>query len=258
MRHTENDSSPRSTGPAGSQFEAKVGTHYSLALLATTEPLGLPGAIVDRLEFQRASQGHPLDDVIVWGKTSQGEERCLEIQVKRSIAFTEKDADFRSVVDRIVRARTNAPNRRFVVAIERTTGVIENGVQEALELSQQTIDAASFLRLLETPGRGNNDMRAFVAAFRALLAENDETGEEVLYGTLRSFSVLTFDYARPNSMVEYHDRLRARNLSSEKGCDDLYDSLFGLVLRADAIGGEFNRVESFDVMPCLSPPPLYW
>ncbi|MBU0662958.1 MAG: hypothetical protein KJ990_00280 [Proteobacteria bacterium] len=159
------------------------------------------------------------------------------------MAFTENDANFQSVVDGIVRARKIEPDRRFAVAIERTTGVIENGVQEALELAQQTIDAASFLKLLETPGRSNKDMRSFVAAFRSLLAAKDETGDDVLYDILRSFSVLTFDYARPNSMAEHHDRLRARHLASEKSGADLYDSLFGLVLRANAIGGELNREE---------------
>lgn len=243
MSPAEKDSSPRSTGPAGGQFETKVGTHYALALLANTEPLGLPGAVVDRLEFQRGGQGHPLDDVIVRGVTPQGENRCLEVQIKRSMAFTENDANFQSVVDGIVRAREIEPDRRFAVAIERTTGVIENGVQEVLELAQQTIDAASFLKLLETPGRSNKDMRAFVAAFRALLEAKDETGDDVLYDILRSFSVLTFDYARPNSMAEHHDRLRARHLAFEKSGGDLYDSLFGLVLRADAIGGELNRDE---------------
>lgn len=243
MRPAEKDSSPRSTGPAGGQFETKVGTHYALALLANTEPLGLPGAVVDRLEFQRGGQGHPLDDVIVRGATPQGEDRCLEVQAKRSMAFTENDANFQSVVDGIIRARKIEPDRRFAVAIERTTGVIENGVQEVLELAQQTIDVASFLKLLGTPGRSNKDMRAFVAAFRALLASKDETGDDVLYDILRSFSVLTFDYARPNSIAEHHDRLRARYLASEKSGADLYDSLFGLVLRADAIGGELNRDE---------------
>ena len=52
------ESSPRATGPAGPQFETKVGTHYALALLASTEPFGLPGVMVDRLEFQRGGQAH--------------------------------------------------------------------------------------------------------------------------------------------------------------------------------------------------------
>lgn len=237
------DYSPRAKAPSGPQFEAKVGTHYALALLANTEPFGLPGAIVDRLEFQRAGQGHPLDDVIVRGKTPQGQDRCLEVQVKRSMAFTKKDTDFASVVAAIVRARKVEPGRRFAVAIERTTGAIENGVQEALELAQQTIDVASFLKLLETPGRSNKDMRAFVAAFKLHLAASGEAGDDVLYDVLRSFSVLTFDYARPNSIAEHHDRFRARQLASDNGGPDSYDGLFGLVLRADAIGGELNRSE---------------
>lgn len=237
------DSSPRSTGPAGGQFEAKVGTHYALALLASTEPFGLPGAIVDRLEFQRGGKDHPLDDVIVRCKTPEGEDRCLEVQVKRSMAFTENDANFASIVDAIVRARKIEPNRRFAVAIERTTGAIDNGVQEALELAQQTIDVASFLKLLETPGRSNKDMRAFVTAFKVHLNTSGETGDDALYDMLRSFSVLTFDYARPNSIAEQHDRFRARQLTSANGGPDPYDGLFGLVLRADATGGELDRSE---------------
>jgi len=159
------------------------------------------------------------------------------------MAFTESDANFASIVDGIVKARKIEPDRRFAVAIERTTGAIDNGVQEALELAQQTIDVASFLKLLETPGRSNKDMRAFVAAFRVHLAASGETGDDVLYDVLRSFSVLTFDYARPNSIAEHHDRFRARQLAAGNGGSDPYDGMFGLVLRADAIGGELNRIE---------------
>lgn len=36
-----------------------------LSMLVGGEPLGLPGTVVDSVEFQRASEGHPLDDVIV-------------------------------------------------------------------------------------------------------------------------------------------------------------------------------------------------
>lgn len=181
--------------------------------------------------------------MIVHGTTAEGEDRCLEVQVKRAMAFTEHDANFASIVDGIVRARKIEPDRRFAVAIERTTGAIDNGVQEALELAQQTINVASFLKLLETPGRSNKDMRSFVAAFKVHLAASGEAGDDVLYDVLRSFSVLTFDYARPNSIAEHHDRFRARQLASDNGGLDPYDGLFGLVLRADAIGGEVNRSE---------------
>jgi len=235
------DVSPRATGPAGAQFEAKVGTHYALALLSDTEPFGLPGAIVKRIEFQRDGLNHPLDDVIVKGVTRLGEHRCLEVQAKRSIKFTESDDNFSSVVEKIVEARKIDPSRRFAVAIERTTGTIENGVQEALELAQQTVDATSFLKLLEVEGRYNGYMRNFVGAMRTHLEACGVTDDNSLYDILRSFSVLTFDYARPNSIAEHHDRLRARQLTSSKSGADPYDPLFGLVQRADAIGGELSR-----------------
>lgn len=159
------------------------------------------------------------------------------------MAFTESDANFASIVDGIVRARKIDSDRRFAVAIERTTGAIDNGAQEALELAQQTINVASFLTLLDTPGRSNKDMRAFVAAFRVHLAASGEAGDDVLYDVLRSFSILTFDYVRPNSIAEHHDRFRAWQLAANKGGPDPYDGLFGIVLRADAIGGELNRSE---------------
>ncbi len=96
------DTSPRATGPAGAQFEAKVATHFALAVLAKTEAFGLPGTIVERIEFQRRAQGYPLDDIIIKGKTGSGEERCLEIQARRSIAFTEGNKEFAGIVKDIV------------------------------------------------------------------------------------------------------------------------------------------------------------
>jgi hypothetical protein len=168
------------------------------------------------------------------------------------MAFTERDANFASIVDGIVRARKIETGRRFAVAIERTTSVIDNGVQEALELAQQTIDVASFLKLLNTPGRSNKDMRAFVAAFRTHLAAAGETADDTLYQILRSFSVLTFDYARPHSTAEHYDRLRAQQLTSENGGPDPYDGLFGLVLRADAIGGELDWSELIRKLSAVS------
>ena len=77
-----NISSPASSGPTGSHFEGEVGAHYLLSLLTGTEPRGLPGTVIDRVEFQRAAEGHPLDDVIVHAHDAHGASAVLEIQVK--------------------------------------------------------------------------------------------------------------------------------------------------------------------------------
>jgi len=235
------DTSPRASGPAGGQFEALVATHYALALLAQTEPFGLPGATVERIEFQRGGQGHPLDDIIVKGVTAGGETRCLEVQAKRSMAFTVGDENFAAVVKAIVEARRADKSRKFAAAVERTTGAIENGVQEALELARLTVDATAFFTLLNTKGRSNDAMRRFVAAFGKHLNENGEPGDETLFAVLRSFSVLTFDYARPNSIAEHYDRMRAQQVAAPSQSSNPYDVLFSLVLRTDAIGGDIDR-----------------
>src|SRR5438128_8593034 len=95
--------SPTATGPAGSLFEGQVGAHCVLALLAG-EPRGLPGVMVDRVEFQRAAEGRPLDDVVVHGHDSIGAAVTLEIQVKREITFAPKDEVFKDVVGQIAKA----------------------------------------------------------------------------------------------------------------------------------------------------------
>ncbi|UXN58101.1 hypothetical protein [Phyllobacterium zundukense] len=235
------DTSPRAAGPAGPQFEAKVATHYALAVLAQTEAFGLPGAIVDRLEFQRSGLGHPLDDIIIKATTRTGVQCCLEVQAKRSMAFTEGDSNFAAVVAGIVEGRKRDASRRFAVALERTSGPIESGVQEVLELSRHATDAQSFLTLLKTPGRGNQDMRRFVVALEKHLGNHGCGSDEIIFEVLNSFSVLVFDYARPNSIAEHHDRTRAQQLTSGAKQANLYDVLFGLILRSDAIGGETNR-----------------
>lgn len=242
------DTSPRAAGPSGSQFEAKVATHYALAVLARTEAFGLPGATVDRLEFQRRGQGHPLDDIIVTGTTIAGERRCLEVQAKRSMSFTEADGNFLSIVAGIVDGRRADPARRFAVAIERTSGPIENGVQEVLELARHSTNSDGFLTLLNTPGRSNSDMRRFAGALKNVLARNGSTEDAAVFDVARAFSVLVFDYARPNSIAEHHDRGRARHLASATSQGDPYDVLFGLVLRSDAIGGEIDRAQLIEAL----------
>src|SRR5579864_6611180 len=98
-----NSVSPASSGPAGPHFEGQVGAFYLLSLLARAEPRGLPGTTIDRVEFQRAAEGHPLDDVIVHAHDAHGKPALLEIQVKRSMTFAPSDLVFREVVGQIAK-----------------------------------------------------------------------------------------------------------------------------------------------------------
>ena len=111
--------SPASSGPAGPHFEAQVGAAYLLALLTAGEPRGLPGMVIDRIELQRASEGRPLDDVIVHAHDGSGATAVLEIQVKREIVFSPADKVFRDVVQQIAAAarRPDFLTSRYELAV---------------------------------------------------------------------------------------------------------------------------------------------
>jgi len=83
-------------------------------------------------------------------------------------------------------------------------------------------------------------MRRFVAALKTRLATLGCRTDDDVFEVLKFLSVV-FDYARPNSIAEHHDRMRAKQLATGTNRDSLYDVLFGLILRSDAIGGETSR-----------------
>jgi hypothetical protein len=93
--------SPAATGPLGAHFESKVAAFYLLAMLLDAEPRGLPGTRINKIQFQGAGDGFPLDDVIVHATSFTGDVALLEIQVKHKITFSPGDAVFEKIVGQI-------------------------------------------------------------------------------------------------------------------------------------------------------------
>ena len=56
-------------------------------MLVGAEPRGLPGTTINKIALQRAAEGSPLDDVIVYADDAQGNRAKLEIQVKKGLTF---------------------------------------------------------------------------------------------------------------------------------------------------------------------------
>jgi hypothetical protein len=240
-----NGSSPRASGPSGAGFEVSVAVHYALVLLGAGEARGLPGASVQSIEFQRGAFGHPFDDIVVRAQGVGGEQRVLDVQVKRSLTFTASDTAFAAVALQIVKSfsEPDALDRVFAVAIERTTTRIEEGVQEVLDLARSVPDADEFYRLATAPGRSNKAMRDFVKAFGDKLAECDASFcRNQVFDVLRRFHVLVFDFERPGSQAEQWDKERARHLQARATSGGgLYNALFRLLLNLDAAGGATDR-----------------
>jgi hypothetical protein len=206
--------SPASSGPAGGYFEGQVGAFYLLSLLAHAEPRGLPGMTIDRVEFQRAAEGHPLDDVVVHGHDAQGKPTVLEIQVKRSMTFAPSDTVFRNVVGQIARVvgKPELWNTRYdlAIAVFRTSQKIDGAYQDVLAWARQLGDAATFMDRIDRPGSANEDMRGFVRTFRSHLREAGAAhDDEIVWGLLRRLQILVFDYTAPGSISDELAKERA-------------------------------------------------
>lgn len=231
-------SSPAATGPAGSHFEGQVGASYLLALLTGSEPRGLPGTTIDSIQFQRASEGRPLDDVIVHAHDGSGNPATLEIQVKRTITFAPTDDVFRGVVSQIAKAsqRTDFLSSRYELAIAtaRRSRKIDGAYQDVLTWARQLGNAATFFTCIDRPGSANEDMRTFVRTFRAHLHETGAPNDdESVWLLLQRLQILVFDFTAQGSDSEQLAKERAvRALHQDDGvrAASLWSTLTDLII----------------------------
>lgn len=117
-------------------------------MLAGAEPRGLPGTTINRVEFQRAAEGHPLDDVIVHAHDADGKSAVLEIQVKRSITFAPTDDTFKKVVHQIVETSCLpdfwTTRTEMAIATSKTSWKIDGPYQDVLRWAREIGSAAVF------------------------------------------------------------------------------------------------------------------
>ena len=238
--------SPASSGPAGALFESQVGAYYLLSLLSSSEPRGLPGTSIVRIELQRADEGRYLDDIIIHAQSPQGATAVLEIQVKRSISFAPSDPVFKAVVDQIARAmqRPDFWNSRYelAVATAKTSQKIDGAYQEVLAWARQLGNAETFHARLQRSGSASDGMRAFVSTFRNHLnASGAAADDETVWNLLRRFQILVFDFTAPGSASEELAKERAAHtLHADDAvrADELWGCLQTLSLEIAASGGD--------------------
>ena len=130
----EGGSSPASRGGAGVYIEGELGAYYLLAMLAGTEARGMPGVKLVRVRFQGADHGYAMDDLILEGAGSAGDS-LLEIQSKRDISFSRKDATFAEVAAQIAHGQLrNVPvdRHQLAVATQRQSKSISGPYQDVL------------------------------------------------------------------------------------------------------------------------------
>lgn len=244
-------SSPASSGPAGSLFEGQVGAYYLLSILTGTDPRGLPGTTIDRVEFQRAAEGRSLDDVIVHARDINGNPAVLEIQVKRNITFSPRDQVFHKVVNQIAETsrRTDFWTTRYELAIAtaKTSQKIERAYQEVLTWARQIGDAATFMAQIARPGSANQDMRTFVHTFTSHLQDAGVIADdEMVWKLLRKLQIHIYDFTAQGSVAEElmkERAVRALHPDQKIQAGDLWDALISLALAIAANAGDRDRSE---------------
>jgi hypothetical protein len=238
--------STAATGPGGSHFEGQVGAHYLLSMLVGAEPRGLPGTTIERIEFQRAAEGKPLDDVIVHARDQAGCPAEMEIQVKRGITFAPTDPVFKAVVQQVAEASKQLgfweARHELAIATAKSSRKIDGAYQDVLKLAREVSSHETFTARIARGGAANNDMRSFVQTFRSHLRAADcPHDDEGVWQLLRRVRILPFDYASPGSASEELARERAvRALHPDESAKatSLWTHLTDLSMRIAIAGGD--------------------
>ena len=208
-----------------------------------------PGTRIDRVKFQRGTEGHPLDDIVICAHDSDGHPAILEIQVKRSLQFTSSDQQFLKVVAQIAKASQQPGffERRYelAVAIGRASLAVQGAYQYVRTWARQMGSVESFIARIERPYSANRDMRNFVNAFRTHLehagAPNDD---EMVWRLLSRLQILHFDFPAEGSAHEAWQRERAANAlhPDDVGrAEAFWRCLVELAIEIDASGGDRDR-----------------
>ncbi len=240
---------PASSGPAGSLFEGQVGAHYLLRLLKGAESRGLPGARISRVEFQRAAEGHPLDDIVVHAHDRDGKSATLEIQVKRTLTFAQSDQGYRKVVAQIAEAARAdhfiESGHEFAIAVGRGTQAIDGPYQDILWWAREMESAEAFIARIDRQGSANRKIREFLQNFRSNLeTAGMDSDDGTVWRLLSRLQILRFDFTAQGSSSEAWEResaVQALNPDNSELAGALRDCLIKFAVETAAKGGQTNQ-----------------
>ena len=245
----ESGSSPASRGGAGVYIEGELGAYYLLALLAGTEPRGMPGTKLTIVRFQGIEQGYAMDDLILEGISRAG-DALLEIQSKRTIAFTRKDATFAEVAVQIARTqKRDLPDDRHLLAVatQRQSKSISGPYQDVLLWAKAAESGRQFFDRVGAKGVASDAMRTFVATFRSnLLAAGVVDDDNVIWKLMRRFAILVFDFESIAPLARLHALALAQQVLADEDisrAESLWSELIEISISIAKVGGAINRDE---------------
>ncbi|MCK9543767.1 MAG: AAA family ATPase, partial [Novosphingobium sp.] len=236
-------SSPAGRGGAGFYVEGELGAYYLLAMLTGSEARGLPGARIEKIQFQGVDAGYALDDIVIHGQARAG-TTVLEIQSKRTVTFAPKDGVFQDVCEQIARVKPTAgvaeARHLLAVATQRTSARISGAYQDLLMWARSAESGSAFFARLERDGVASQPMRDFAATFRANLVTHGVADDDAaIWALLKRFQILEFDFESTAPLARIHAFALARGaLAPGEGAraEALWANLIEIALAAAKVG----------------------
>ena len=198
---TKKGAPPAAAGPAGAEFEVKVGSSYLLSMLAGSPARGMLGSTIENVSFQQGDDGCPMDDIIVTAKNSSGVLAKLEIQAKRSITFAPKDTIFKKVMSQVVKSIKEdgfwKRDVQLAVATSQNSRQISGPYKEVLSWARELGTEKSFFARLNRKGTASDEMRSFVSTFREHLSTFGAKHEDIdVWSLLKRFQILVLIFPK--------------------------------------------------------------
>lgn len=170
------------TGGEGFTYEDTIVAYYLTALLHEDSAAGISGS-VSRVAVQQASQGEPLDDLVV-DALQMNEPRRLSLQVKRdlTISAAASNSDF---LELAANSRKTRAKPDFRVGVDRYGFIARrvgderlNALQKFIKWAQASPKAADFAARFEPGGEASQADIALRSELQSLIsADADEEAD---------------------------------------------------------------------------------
>jgi hypothetical protein len=195
-------SNPFSTGGGGFNFETRVQASFVVLMLAGGSVPCFPSCDIKKIELQGRHSGFETDDLIVYSER-RGDQlgNKLLCQIKHSISITERDANFRGVIQAAWNDFNN-PNifTKGKDSFALITGPLSttdiSGVRPLLERARTDQNAEEFFRNVEQTNFFGKTQRDKLKAFRANLkkaSNGQDVSNEEVFAFMRHFHLLGYD-----------------------------------------------------------------
>lgn len=240
--------SPYSTGGGGPNYEAYVTAYYLASVLIGSVPRGQEAGITREVRLQRLYEGEDLDDLIIISDLTTGEAK-LALQMKRDLAFGEKDSTFDEVIgacwNTFKSSEFNLGRDRFGIVIGLYSKTIDEYYQSVLTWARNSANSTDFLTRIFKPKLTNQTQRSFVELIREKLniCQGSDISDDDLWNFLRSMVILHFDFQKEGSRdYNYSIQTVSYLLPSEQKNEapNLFTKLVEYAAEANITAGSFN------------------